>query len=221
MYNELIQKDIDALEKLKSNKPEKYNILDILKNVGTIFTGAYWHHKDMPREKIFERSIAGKTKLRRERLVEIKRKEQNINNELFKEYFTDYQSPSNMYKKLSETENAEINKTKVDFIKKILSRLQRTIDYVPKNNTFKIGENEKIIDTVERVLDFNDKIQSGQGLKILTPNLMLSRLSISLAQLKAGNNSEKLKNEIRQLLYSLYRSKKLTKNIYKSLVDII
>ena len=50
---------------------------------------------------------------------------------------------------------------------------------------------------------------------------MLSRLQISLAQLNAGNNSEKLKNEIRQLLYSLYRSKKLTKNIYKSLVDII
>ena len=47
--------------------------------------------------------------------------------------------------------------------------------------------------------------QQGEGLKILTPNQMLSRLPISLAQLKAGNNSEKLKNEIRQLLYSLYR----------------
>ena len=63
--------------------------------------------------------------------------------------------------------------------------------------------------------------QQGKGLKILTPNQMLSRLPISLAQLKAGNNSEKLKNEIRQLLYSLYRSKKLTKQIYKSLIDII
>ena len=61
----------------------------------------------------------------------------------------------------------------------------------------------------------------GKGLKILTPNQMLSRLPITLAQLKAGNNSEKLKNEIRQLLYSLYRSKKLTKQLYKSLVDII
>ena len=52
----------------------------------------------------------------------------------------------------------------------------------------------------------------GKGLKILTPNQMLSRLPISLAQLKAGNNSEKLRNEIRQLLYVLYRSKKL---VYK------
>ena len=50
---------------------------------------------------------------------------------------------------------------------------------------------------------------------------MLCRLPISLAQLKAGNNSEKVKNEIRQLLYSLYRSKKLTKQLYKSLTDII
>ena len=47
--------------------------------------------------------------------------------------------------------------------------------------------------------------QQGKGLKILTPNQMLSRLPISLAQLKAGNNLEKLKNETRQLLYSLYR----------------
>ena len=50
---------------------------------------------------------------------------------------------------------------------------------------------------------------------------MLSRLPISLAQLKAGNNSQKLKNEIKQLLYSLYRSKKLSKTIYKRLMNDI
>ena len=69
--------------------------------------------------------------------------------------------------------------------------------------------------------DFDFNNVKGSGLKILTPSQMLSRLPISLAQLKAGNNSEKLKNEIRQLLHSLYRSKKLTKQLYKSLVDII
>ena len=63
--------------------------------------------------------------------------------------------------------------------------------------------------------------QQGHGLKILTPNQMLNRLPISLPQLKAGNNSEKLKDEIRQLLYSLYRSKKLTKQLYKTLINII
>ena len=50
---------------------------------------------------------------------------------------------------------------------------------------------------------------------------MLSTLPISLAQLIAGNNSEKLKNEIKQILYFLYRSKELAKQIYKSLIDII
>ena len=57
----------------------------------------------------------------------------------------------------------------------------------------------EIVNIVEEILKFNKKKQSGQGLKILTPNQMLSRLPITLAQLKSGNNSEKLKNEIRQL----------------------
>ena len=92
---------------------------------------------------------------------------------------------------------------------------------MPKYSVFKIEENGKIIDIVERILELNSENQLGKGLKILTPNQMLSRLPISLAQLKAGNNSEKPKNEIRQLLYSLYRSKKITKQLYNSLVDII
>ena len=74
---------------------------------------------------------------------------------------------------------------------------------------------------VELILYFTEKNQSGLGLKVLTPNQMLSRLPISLSQLKPGNNSEKLKNEIKQLLHSLYRSKKLTKDIYESLIDVI
>ena len=92
---------------------------------------------------------------------------------------------------------------------------------MPENNTFKTEENEKIIYIVERILEPNSEKQLGPRLKILTPDQMLSRLPITLAQLKAGNNSEKLKDEIKQLLYSLYRSKNLTKQLYKSLVDII
>ena len=65
-----------------------------------------------------------------------------------------------------------------------------------------IKENEKIIDIVENIFYFNQQEQEGEGLKILIPNQMFSRLPISLAQLKTGNNSEKLKNEIRQILYS-------------------
>ena len=85
----------------------------------------------------------------------------------------------------------------------------------------KIKNRNNMVEIVELILKFNQIDQEGSGLKILTPNQMLSRLPISLVKLKAGNNSEKLKNEISQILYSLYRSKKLTKNIYKSLVDII
>ena len=63
---------------------------------------------------------------------------------------------------------------------------------------------DKIVKINEDILRFIKQKQEGRGIKILTPNQMPSRLPISLAQLKAGNNSEKLKNEIRQLLYSLY-----------------
>ena len=82
---------------------------------------------------------------------------------------------------------------------------------------------DKILEIVKEILIFNgeNRKQPGLGLKILTPNQMLSRLPITLAQLKAGYNSEKRKNEIRQLLYPLYRSKKFTKQLYKSLIDII
>ena len=80
---------------------------------------------------------------------------------------------------------------------------------------------DKIVKIAEKILKFNKQNQKGQGLKTLTPNQMLNRLPITLAQLKAGNNSEKLKNEIRQLLYSLYRSKNMTKQVYNNLIKHI
>ena len=79
----------------------------------------------------------------------------------------------------------------------------------------------KILEIAKDILKFNEQNQQGQGIKILTPNQMFNRLPIALAQLQAGNNSNKLKNEIRQLLYSLYRSKNMTEQVYKSLIGII
>ena len=61
----------------------------------------------------------------------------------------------------------------------------------------------------------------GTGLKILTPNQMLKRLPIALAQVKAGNNSEILLNKIRQIVYSLYRSKEITKKVYNNIINSI
>ena len=80
---------------------------------------------------------------------------------------------------------------------------------------------DKIVKIVEDIIRFNKQKQEGQGIKIITPNQMLSRLPISLAQLKAGNNSEKLKNEIIQILYSLYCSKNMTKQVYNDLIKPI
>ena len=125
-----------------------------------------------------------------------------------------------MYKKLRETED-ERNEDRVYFTKEMLNKMKKVIENVPENKTFNIEENKKIINIAESILYFNQQNQAEKGLKILTPKQMLSRLPIILAQLKAGNNSEKLKNEIRQLLHSLYRSKELTKQLYKSLIDII
>ena len=73
--------------------------------------------------------------------------------------------------------------------------MKNIVKNVPKDKVSRVEENEKIIDIVERILELNSKKQLGQGLKILTPNQMLSRLPITLAQLKTGNNSEKLKND--------------------------
>ena len=67
--------------------------------------------------------------------------------------------------------------------------------------------------------ELESKNSTEQGLKILTPKQMLSRLPVSLAQLQAGNTSQKLKNEISQSLYSLYRSKNSSKTIYRSLIN--
>ena len=65
------------------------------------------------------------------------------------------------------------------------------------------------------------KEQEGEGLKILTPTQMLKRLLIAIAQIKAGNNSESLLNEIRQIVYSLYRSKEITKKVYNNIIKSI
>ena len=61
----------------------------------------------------------------------------------------------------------------------------------------------------------------GKGLKIFTPKQMLQRVPIALAQVEAGNNSENLLNEVRQIVYSLYQSKQITKKVYKNIMKSI
>ena len=64
-----------------------------------------------------------------------------------------------------------------------------------------------------------EEIKEGKGLKISTPNKLLTRLPILLAKIKAGNNSYKLKNEIRQILYLLHQHNKITKKVYNNLIE--
>ena len=75
-----------------------------------------------------------------------------------------------------------------------------------------------ILDAAHKLKENETK---GNGLKILTPKQMLQRLPIALAQVKAGNNSENLLNEIRQIVYSLYQSKQITKKVYNNIIKSI
>ena len=125
-----------------------------------------------------------------------------------------------MLEHLNETNDIEKNNKLVNVINSGLKDFKEEIKKMSKEEK-EIEDPESIVEIVEEILKFNEQNQQGEGIKILTPNQMLSRLPITLAQLKAANNSEKLKNKIRQLLYSLYHSKNMTKQVYKNLIKYI
>ena len=145
----------------------------------------------------------------------VNKEEIDIINELFKKHFK-FQRPSDMLKLLYTTKEKAKNNELVNVINSGLKEISKM-----SKDEKKIEKPNKIVEIVEEILKFNIQQQLGTGLKILTPNQMLSRLPITLAQLKAGNNSEKLKNKIRQLLYSLYRSRNMTKQVYNDLINYI
>ena len=143
----------------------------------------------------------------------------DLNEELFNKYFK-IQRPSDMVMYLNKTNDTEKNNEVANLIKSGLKDLKEEIKKMSKEEK-EIEDAESIVEIVEQILKFNKQNQQGKGLKILTANQMLSRLSITLAQLKEGYNSEKLKNEIRKLLHSLYRSKSMTKQVYNNLIKYI
>ena len=85
------------------------------------------------------------------------------------------------------------------------------------------GDYDKIKSVIEAISRLGDKEEPeiGKGLKIMTPKQTITRLPILLAQKQAGNNSQKLNNEIRKIIYSLYRSKNLSKTVYNHLINSI
>ena len=91
-------------------------------------------------------------------------------------------------------------------------------------NMFLNGKNDAIKfveDYGSMILEAKRKATEGEGLKILTPKQMLQRLPIALSQVKAGNNSENLSNEIRQTVQSLYKSKEITRKVCNNIIKSI
>ena len=121
------------------------------------------------------------------------------------------------YKNFSKNKNAQTTAT-------IISNLGYAVfgPMLPSKYNADDIENVNIRDMPD--LEFEEdaeKRQKGHGLKIITPKQMITRLPILLAQKQAGNNSQKLHNEIRQIIYSLYRSKNLSKTVYNHLINNI
>ena len=88
--------------------------------------------------------------------------------------------------------------------------------YNARNEAIKFDDGYSLM-----VSEAKNKATKGTGLKILTPKQMLQRLPVALALVKAGNNSENLLNEIRQILYSLYHSKEITEKVYNNKINSI
>ena len=200
----------EKIEELRGYRPEE--IFDYNERAQRTFPIASEVDKEKSEPKP-EESIAGRIKLRKERVAEIE-EEENIKNKLFKKYFTTYQGRSDIFKKLRETEG-ERNEDQIYLIKEVLNRMKKAIENVSENKPVKIEENKKKTNIVEHTLYFNQLEQKGQGLKILTPNQMLCRLPITLAQLKAGNNSEKLKNVRNYCILCTYK-----KNLQKMFIKV-
>ena len=84
-----------------------------------------------------------------------------------------------------------------------------------------MGGREKVLKAFTESEDSDISNTDRSKLKILTPKKMLQRLPIALAQVKAGNNSENLLNEVRKIVYSLYQSEEITKKVYNNIIKSI
>ena len=125
----------------------------------------------------------------------INKKQKDINEKLFKRHFN-FQRSSDMFNFLNNINDIEKNNELVDVITSGLKDLREEIKKMSEEER-KVEKPDKTVKIAREILKFNKQNQKGKGIKILTPNQMLSRLPISVAQLKAGNTSEKMKNEIR------------------------
>ena len=133
-----------------------------------------------------------------------------------------------MFDKALELYNKLLNiyKTQYDKLTKAKKKRIKVDLYLDEDNLPPItaleGDEEVKLDPEETIAEIiqlkKKKKNTGTGLETFTPNKLLTRLPILLAQIKAGKNSYKLKNEIRQMLYLLYQGNKITKKVYNNLI---
>ena len=236
--------------KTRTNDNEKWK-QEVLNNVSDIYNKLYDIYKSKYNKKIDRLSAKNKIKFNYKQLrlndeylyssyeeqkeqeeqksikfdyktliKQITDEEKDINEEVFKKYFK-VQRSSDMLVFLSKNNDTVM---KIQLVNLINSGLKDWKEEIKKMSEaeIEIEKPDKIVNIVEKLLKFNEQNQQkGQGIKLLTPNQMLNRFPIALAQLQAGNSFNKLKNKIRQLLFSLYHSKNMTEQIYKSLTGII
>ena len=142
-----------------------------------------------------------------------------------KELFNAIKSSQIKFSEVKNKQNEFLNKLNNIKIGKKTIKQKETINNLEKF----YNSREEVInffrDYIEMLSDANyDAKQNetkGKGLKILTPKQMIQRLPIALAQVKAGNNSESLLNETRQIVYSLYQSKQITKKVNNNIIKSI
>ena len=138
--------------------------------------------------------------------------------------------------KNGDTTLQQVEKQQKDFKKELIEITSGNPKHKSNNQLYVIKNVKNLYDLRQKIIDLlndNSEIRSeaiykskqneteGKRLKILTPKQMLQRLPIALAQVKAGNNSERLLNEIRQIVYSLYQSKQITKKVYNNIIKSI
>ena len=138
---------------------------------------------------------------------------------------------ANEFRELKQKVNDQVLKQDlVKYLEKYLfgENLERT--FAPPDHTDEADDFLKYVEEQEKYrVRFSDDYDSsgsglnkkGKGSKILTNKQMLNRLPILSAQIQAGNNSKSLRNVLRQIIYSLYRSKVLTKTVYNNLIKVI
>ena len=153
-------------------------------------------------------------------------------------YFGKFEGPMYIYghMKNGDATLQQVEKQQKDFKKELNEIKSGNPKYKSSSQLYIIENVKNLYNSRQKIIDLlndNSRIRSesiykskqnetkGKGLKILTPKQMLQRLPIALAQVKASNNSESLLNEIRQIVYSLYQSKQITKKVYNNLIKSI